>query len=196
MCLQANGHSLIGMLLSRRSVSALVEPAPSDPELDLILDAGLRAPDHGRLRPWRFVLIRGEARQAFGERLAEAVKVRDRRAAPGLVERSRTWPMQYPLLVAVGAVVRPGHPVPESEQLMSAAAAAMNMLNAIHILGYGGIWVTGPNVYDAGVNAALGLAAPSRMVGLLAVGTPRTTTPAPERPLRTAHVMDWVPPAS
>jgi nitroreductase len=65
------------LLLSRQSVGVLEEPAPQGAELDLILDAGLRAPDHGRLRPWRFVLIRGDQRLAWGERLAEAAEARD-----------------------------------------------------------------------------------------------------------------------
>lgn len=181
-------------LLTRRSVGALDEPAPSGRELDLILDVGLRAPDHGRLRPWRFVLIRGEARKAFGELLVEAAKARDRRVPAALLERYRTWPLRCPLLIAVGAAIRPTHPVPEGEQFMSAAAAAMNMLNAIHVLGYGGMWVTGANTYDPRVNTALGFNAPSRLVGLLTVGTPRAAELPPERPNRAAHVAEWSPP--
>ena len=73
--------------------------------------------------------------------------------------------------------------------MLSAGAAAMNMLNAIHMLGYGGIWVTGANTYDPRVNAALGFQSPSRLVGFLAVGTPKTTTLA-ERPQRLAHVVE------
>ena len=79
-------------------------------------------------------------------------------------------------------------------QLLSAGAAAMNMLNAIHLLGYAGIWVTGANAYDARVNEALGFRAPSRLVGFLAVGTsagaPDTTTATP-RPERSAHIFEW-----
>jgi nitroreductase len=67
----------VELLLSRQSANLLQEPAPDGAELDLILDAGLRAPDHGRLRPWRFVLIRGEQRQAWADRLAEAALARD-----------------------------------------------------------------------------------------------------------------------
>ena len=183
-------QDLLDLLLSRQSVGALEEPAPHGTELDLILDAGLRAPDHGRLRPWRFVLIRGEARTTLGECLAEAVKARDRQAPPAQLDRYRAWAQRTPLLIAVGARIRLDHPVPEIEQMLSAGAAAMNMLNAIHMLGYGGMWVTGANTYDPRVNAALGFHAPSRLVGFLAVGTPRTTTPA-ERPERLAHVIEW-----
>ena len=73
--------------------------------------------------------------------------------------------------------------------MLSVGAAAMNML-AIHLLGYGGMWVTGANTYDPSLNAALGFEAPSRLVGFLAVGTPKAT-PRGERPSRAAHTTMW-----
>ena len=180
-------------LLSRRSVGLLQDPAPAGGDLDLILDAGLRAPDHGRLKPWRFAIIRGEARLAYGEKLAEAVAARDPANAATLGERYRAWVRRTPMLIAVGAVVKPGN-IPEIEQLLAAGAAAMNMLNALHMLGYGGMWVTGPNTYDPNVNALLGFEAPSRLVGFLTAGTPvATTAPVPARPERAAHVSEWTP---
>lgn len=182
-------------LLARRSVGLLQEPAPQGADIDLILQAALRAPDHGRLRPWRFVTIRGEARIAFGECLAAAAAKRDPEAATALGERARAWVRRTPLLIAVGVVVKDGK-IPESEQVLSAGAAAMNMLNAAHLLGYGAMWVTGANAYDANVNALLGFEAPSRLVGFLTIGTPAPApTPAPPRPELSAHVTDWQPPA-
>ena len=196
---QRNRLRTLDLLLSRRSTGALAEPAPSGTELDLILEAGLRVPDHGRLRPWRFVLIRGEARTAFGECLAEAIKARDRAAPAALLDRYRAWAVRNPLLIAVGTRIRSGHPVPEIEQVLSAGAAAMNMLNAIHLLGYAGIWVTGANAYDARVNEALGFRAPSRLVGFLGVGTPINALepiPASQRPDQSAHVFEWSGPSA
>jgi len=180
----------LDLLLGRRSVGALDDPAPTGRDLDLILDLGLRAPDHGRLRPWRFVLIRGDARTAFADRLVAAARRRDPAAPQALLDRYRAWPLRTPLLIGVGAVVRAGHVIPESEQILSAGAAAMNMLNAIHLLGYAGMWVTGANAYDPGINASLGFEAPSRLVGFLAVGTPRATA-VMERPSRADHVVEW-----
>ncbi len=177
------------LLLTRQSSGALVEPAPSGADLDLILDAGLRAPDHGRLRPWRFVVIRGDGRLAWGERLAEAAQ-RDPATAEAMAEKHRAWVRRTPLIVAVGAEIRADHKIPEIEQILSAGAAAMNMLNAAHFLGYGGMWVTGPNAYDATLAAALGFEAPSRLVGFLALGTPRPG-PVIERPPREAYVREW-----
>jgi nitroreductase len=182
-------HAL-DFLLDRRSAGALGDPAPSGRDLDLILDLGLRAPDHGRLRPWRFVLIRGEARTAFADRLVAAARRRDPAAPQALLDRYRAWPLRTPLLIGVGAMIRANHVIPEGEQILSAGAAAMNMLNAIHLLGYAGMWVTGANAYDPEINAALGFEAPSRLVGFLAVGTARATATV-ERPSRADHVVEW-----
>ena len=184
---------LLGLLLDRRSVAALEEPAPTEEELGLIVDAGLRAPDHGRLRPWRFALIRGAAREALGDCLVTAARRRDASTPQALLDRYRAWPLRTPLLIAVGAAVRPAHVIPEIEQVLSAGAAAMNMLNAIHLLGYGGMWVTGANTYDPEVNAALGFERPSRLVGFLMVGTPKNSATV-ERPGRMQHVVEWTAP--
>lgn len=182
----------LDQLLARRSVGPLQEPAPSGADLDAILDAGLRAPDHGRLRPWRFVVVRGGARPAFAERLADAARRRDPVNGAALAERVTAWVMRNPMLIAVGGVVKPGN-IPEIEQLLSAGAAAMNMLNALHLLGYGGMWVTGANAYDPAVNALLGFEAPSRLVGFVTAGTPAGTLPPVSRPDRAAHVAEWQP---
>jgi nitroreductase len=180
----------LNLLLNRQSSGALVEPAPSGADLDLILDAGLRAPDHGRLRPWRFVVIRGDAKPKWAERVAEAIKVRDPENAPAMVEKYRAWVQRTPLIVALGAEIKANHKIPEIEQLLSVGAAAMNMLNAAHLLGYAGMWVTGANAYDPAVAAALGFEAPSRLVGFLGLGTPRPG-PTFERPAREGHVREW-----
>jgi nitroreductase len=179
------------LLLNRQSSGALMEPAPNGADLDLILDAGLRAPDHGRLRPWRFVVIRGDAKAKWADRVAEAIQQRDPENAPAMTDKYRAWVQRTPLIVAVGAEIKAGHKIPEIEQMLSAGAAAMNMLNAAHFLGYAGMWVTGANAYDPQVAAALGLEAPSRLVGFLALGTPRPG-PTFARPSLEDHVAEWV----
>lgn len=176
------------MLLARHSPWPLIEPAPSTDELNLVFDMALRAPDHGTLRPWRFAVVQGNAREAMAEVLVAAAKHRDPAADP---ERMRAKAFAAPLIIAMAARVRAGHKVPEIEQLLSGGAAAMNMLNALHLLGYGGFWATGANSHDAHVRRALGFGAQDRLLGFLYVGTPSQAGRPPERPARQAHVRNW-----
>ncbi len=182
---------VLDTLLARVSVSALQEPAPTGAVLDRILETGLRAPDHGRLAPWRFVLIRGGARTALAEVVAQALRLRDPAAPDEAVAKQRAKFLRAPLVIALGARIRPDHKIPEQEQLMSVAAATMNLLNAVHVEGFGAIWVTGANAADRHVQAALGLHPPDRLAGFLFVGTPA----APPTPVRRAaladHVVEW-----
>ncbi len=178
-------------LLSRTSVSALVDPAPSGDALELILRTGLCAPDHGRLAPWRYVLVRGAARARLADVVEEALRRRDPDATAPMIEKQRGKFLRAPLIIALGARIRTDHKVPASEQMLAVAAGAMNLLNAIHATGFGAIWVTGANAYDPAVAAALGLHAPDCLAGFLFVGTP-SARPAPAaRPQLADHVLDW-----
>ncbi len=179
------------LLLSRQSPWPLAEPAPDAAVLDLVFAAAMRAPDHGQLRPWRFVVIRGGARAALGQVFAQAARARDPHDDG---ERFRGKAMAAPLLVALVAHVAAPHKVPESEQVLATGAAVMNMLNALHILGFGGFWATGANAYDERVKAALGLGASDRLLGFLYMGTPKDRLPAPGRPDPREFVREWVAP--
>ncbi len=183
-----SAHPAIVQLLSRQSSWPLVDPAPTAAELQTVLEAALRAPDHGQLQPWRLVLIRGDARHALGDVFVQAAQARDP-AADG--ERFRAKALAAPLLIALGAHLRPGHKVPESEQLLAAGAAAMNMLNALHFLGYGGFWASGANSHDPRVRQALGFDAADRLVGFLYVGTPKERRNPPPRTPHAQFVREW-----
>ncbi|MDB5849081.1 MAG: nitroreductase [Rhodoferax sp.] len=187
----AQQHAL-DLLLSRSSPWPLTDPAPPDSVLNLAFDAALRAPDHGALRPWRFVVIRGAARDALGDLFAEAALARDPDAN---AERMRAKAHAAPIVVALGIHTVPGHKVPEIEQTMTVAAGAMNLLNALHILGYGGFWASGPNAYDTRVRQALGFGPTDRLAGFLYIGTPKEAVRPVPRPPRTAHVREWRGPA-
>ncbi|ABC34843.1 nitroreductase [Burkholderia thailandensis] len=188
-------RGLLGDLLSRRSRWPLTEPAPGPHELDAIFDAALRAPDHGNLRPWRFVVIRGAARHAFGDLLVELADARAPDDPPGSHEHRRAKALAAPLIIALGAALNPTSKVPEIEQLLAVGAAAMNMLNAIHQLGYGGFWATGVDSYEPAMHDTLGFGADERLVGFLFVGTPATPANDTRRPDRDAHVREWLGPA-
>lgn len=187
-----DGTAALTMLLSRQSRWPLVEPGPGDAALDAIFDAALRAPDHGRLRPWRFALVRGDARTELGDLLVETAIARSPDEPAKNLAHRRQAAFAAPVIIVLGAAVSTQTRVPESEQLLSVGAAAMNMLNAIHALGYGGFWATGPDSYDKTLQAALDFDASDKILGFLFVGTPATPDETVTRPPRGNHVREWL----
>lgn len=184
----------LALLHDRTSAAAdtLDEPAPAGADLEAILRAGVAAPDHGALRPWRFVLVRGAARARLGEVFAEATRARAPEADAAEVERQRAKPLRAPLVIAVAARVDVDHPkIPAIEQILSAGAAAQQMQLAANALGYGSVWLTGPNAHDAHVAEALGLDVDDRVVAFLYMGTPRTPLRARQRPDPAGFVTEW-----
>jgi nitroreductase len=189
-----DASNTIETLLSRRSVPALQlrEPGPSREQIDTAIDAALRAPDHGALKPWRFVLIQGAARARLSELLVRRMQQREPATPPGKLEKARNMPLSAPLIIAVGAHLRQDHKVPEVEQLLATGAGVMNLLNAFHAQGYGAIWLTGGNAYDPEVAAALGFDAKERCLGFVYVGSvPAQDSLAPRIVGRDAFVRDW-----
>lgn len=191
-----DGQAALEILLSRQSYWPLVEPGPSDAELDLIFDAALRAPDHGRLRPWRFAFIRGEARDELAEVLVDIAAARSPDEPRSAHEHRRQKAYAAPVIIVLGAAISKGTGVPESEQILSAGAAAMNMLNAIHALNYGGFWAIGADAYDTQLQAALAFEPTDRILGFLFVGSPKSRERSPLRPPRSNHVRQWFGPSS
>lgn len=183
---------VLDSLLARHSTLALCAPAPEGDELQRILATGLTAPDHGRLRPWHYILIRGAARMAFASLVTGAMQARDPATPAGQLERQRARIHATPLIIALVARLRPHPKVPELEQLLTVGAGAMNILNALQASGYGGIWLSGATAYDPAVAAALGIAAPDRLLGFLYAGTPaEPPAPQPARPPLANHVAEW-----
>jgi nitroreductase len=182
----------IDTMISRQSHFPLRDPGPSDEELEQIFDAALRAPDHGRLRPWRFALIRGEARTELAEVLIDIAASRAHEASSERDERQRRKAFAAPVIIVLGAAIASATSIPESEQMLSVGAATMNMLNAIHALGYGGFWATGNDAYDEALQSALDFEPTDKILGFLFVGTPQVAeSPAP-RPVRSDHVREWL----
>lgn len=189
----------IDALFTRASIGPafLAGPGPEGEALRTILAAGTRAPDHGKLRHWRFLVIRGEARARLGEVFAEGLRRRDPSATPPMIEKEFARPLKAPLVVAVAARIDKEHPkIPEVEQLLSAGAAVENMLLAAHALGFGAKWLTGEPAYDPYVWAALGLAPGERLIGFVHVGTATAGPPPMRRPEPEAHVREWTGPAA
>ena len=191
-----NTQAALDALLTRQSVPVpqLAAPGPTQAQIDAACALALRAPDHGPLQPWRFRLIRGEARRELSELLVRATLARDPAAPPAQVERSRNTPLTAPLCIAIGAALQEHPKVPEVEQLLSVGAAVMNLLNAFHVQGYGAVWITGANSFDPSVARALGFAAPLRHLGFVYVGTPQGKAPLRQRVAPRGYVSEWLRP--
>ena len=173
----------IEALLSRRSARALGEPAPDDAALEFIFASAVRAPDHGRLRPWRFVVIRGAALERFGALLAGHLQRAQPQSSPETLERERLKAVRAPRVVVVAAACNAAVKIPVIEQTLSAATAAHAMMLAAAALGFNAMWKTGGAAYDPAVKEALGLRGEDAIVGFLYMGT---ETAAPAAPVRNA----------
>lgn len=170
----------VELLLQRRSVSRLTTPAPADAALQIILQAGLRAPDHAGLKPWRFVLIRDGGQQRFSD-LLKRVATEDGLAAE-TVEKAAQAPFRAPLIIAVIAHCQPHPKVPQWEQVVSAGCALMAMQMAAQAQGFNGIWRSGAWTEHAEVLRALGGQSADKIVGFLYLGTPQFTAVSPVSP--------------
>jgi nitroreductase len=176
----------IEALLGRRTVpqAKMAGPGPGEAELRSMLEAGCAAPDHGRVRPWRFLLVRGEARARLGELFASAAQAENPAASAADIDKQRSAPLRAPLIVVVVTRLdrRPGRP-PEIEQIAATAAAAQNILLAAHAMGYAGKWSTGKNAYMPAIKAGLGVAPDDHVLGFLYIGsfgTPQEPSPRPD----------------
>lgn len=181
-------------LTTRTSPLQLGEPAPDEAALDAMLRAAVRAPDHGRLRPWRFILISGAARQRLGDVLADALHRRDPNLPDQALSKERGKPLRAPLVIVVAAKLREHPGVPAIEQTISAGAAAQNILVAAHALGFGAFWRTGAAAYDDSVKTALGLHREDDVVGFLYVGTPVVAAPPPSMLDPSEFAIRWTGP--
>ncbi len=159
------------LLQQRNSASKLCEPAPDAAEMAEVFAAAARAPDHARLRPWRFRLVEGEARRRLGELYAEAALRRQPSLGEAELDKYRRQPLRAPMLIVVSAVVQQHPKVPKIEQLLSAGCAAYASLLAIEALGYAGIWRTGDHAFDRHVMSGLGMLDNEEIVGFLYVGS-------------------------
>ena len=163
------------------------DPAPDAGALRLMFDAAVRAPDHGRLRPWRFLVIQGEGRTKFGGLLADCARRTKPNATAEALERERQKAFRAPLIIVVAAIIQPSAKVPVIEQILSAGAAAQNILLAAFTLGFNAVWKTGDAAYDETVKAALGLEKKDAIVGIMYVGTEEAQSPGPARPAAQAR---------
>ena len=187
-------QEILDFLLQRRSTKAaqLTEPGPTAAQLQAILTAAARVPDHKKLEPWRFIVFEGEARASFGRVLLKACLAEDKETpSAARLETERTRFLRAPTVVAVISRVTPNPAAPEWEQVLSCGAAAFNMCLAANALGFGTCWITEWYSYSEGVRAGLGLAANERSAGFVYIGTAKEQQPDRERPQLAKIVTRW-----
>ena len=180
---------------TRRSVPSkqLGEPGPDHATLLRMLSSAVRVPDHGKLVPFRFIRLQGEARHALGDLLAARTLHLQPDAADAVVEKDRARFSHAPVIITVVARLTPGHKVPEQEQLLTAGSVCFALLQAAQALGFGAQWLTGWMAYDDAVAATLGLSADERIAGFIHIGTPTRDARERERPDAQALLADWTP---
>ena len=184
-------NDTLQFLQQRNSAPKLTEPGPSEPELEQMFRAAMRAPDHARLRPWRFLTVAGERRHALGEVLAKALAQRNPDSDEVAREKAANAPLRAPLVVVVIARIGEHPKVPPIEQQLSAGCAAHGLLLAAEALGYAGVWRTGDAAFDRGVMDSLGLAGNEEIIGFLYLGT-RQGDPKPLPQMEPAdYVSRW-----
>ncbi|TWV43433.1 nitroreductase [Streptomyces misionensis] len=162
-------------LLTRRSEHHLVDPAPGDEEFAYLRRVAATAPDHGLLRPWRWILLRGDDRKELGACFAEEAPESRR-------SQAATKPQRAPLLASLVFAPACGHKVPEWEQLAAASAMTHSLMLLLHARGFGSIWRTGAGVGSSRVRRLLELRDGEQCLGWLYIGTPKASGSRRRRP--------------
>jgi len=180
---------VLRFLSTRRSASALTlsGPAPSAAELDQLLHLATRVPDHGKLSPWRFVILEGADKARFAERLEAIATARADTQAVAKLGKLKV----PPLCVAVISSPKLDASIPEWEQRLSAGAVCATLLHATLAMGYGANWITDWYAYDPEANRVLGLEGPERVAAFMLMGTPREPPLERERPELAPLVTRW-----
>ncbi len=173
--------AVLATLLDRRSTAALVEPGPSPTQVDTILRAATTAPDHGRIRPWRFVVVSGAARERFADALEDGGAARDPDIPDTVRSKLRSKAFVAPTLIAVVAAPRPAK-VERWEQVASAACTGYAIVLAAHALGLGAMWKSVPFRTGPKLQEMLAMGDDDELLGWVLVGTPADPASITGRP--------------
>jgi nitroreductase len=169
-------------ILTRHSV-AKVKPDPIPHEMiEKLLHAAVQAPNHYRVRPWRFVVLTGNGRAALGEVMAQSLKILNPELPDSALEIERVKPLRAPVLIAVGVYKSADPRVLEIENICAVAAAVENLLLAAHSAGLGAMWRTGPAARDPEIKKFLGFEPDQELLSFVYVGYPDLNVPVADRP--------------
>ena len=184
--------SPLSLLQTRRSGRPrdMAAPGPDDAQLDAMLTIAMRTPDHGKLAPWRFVIVGADQRDRLAEVITAAYRAERPQAARLEIEALENFARQAPSLVVVLSSPKPESHIPLWEQELSAGAACMNLLHAAHAMGFVAGWLTGWAAYSDAVRDAFG-AAPARIAGFVFIGSPSQPLEERARPDLGQTVSHW-----
>jgi len=181
------------LLHNRRTIPAqfLSEPGPDDRTIRSLLTIASRVPDHGKLVPWRFIVIRGEARKRFSASFCEMALKRDPSLAGEGLEKEKTRFTRAPVIIAVVSRAASHPKIPEWEQVLSAGACCMNLVMAAHAYGFVGNWLTEWMAYDDEALAMIGIDREEKVAGFIHIGTP--SVPPSDRPRPDLdEIVSWI----
>jgi len=192
-----SSKALLDFLKTRRSAttSLLTAPGPTHEQLTEILTVGLRVPDHGKLEPWRLIVVQGDARLILGKRLAEDFYSEKNTFTPEqqqklthIITNSVT---DVPLMIYVVSSPLKEARIPEDEQLLSAGAVCMNLLWAANAMGYGANWISGWLAYSEQARKTVGIRTDEKIAGVIFIGTASNKNPDRKRPNLAEKVSYW-----
>jgi len=183
----------LSLLLSRRSGKPrdMIAPGPDAAQMGNILHAASRVPDHGKLAPWRFIVVGADQREALAALLTKAYRAEKPDAGRLELDAMEQFARQAPSLVVVLSSPKKESKIPLWEQELSVGAACMQLLNAVHAQGFVGGWLTGWPSYSAAVHAAFG-SEEERIAGFIFIGSPSKAQEERPRPEPDAVISHWI----
>ena len=173
---------------TRNSVPLLTDPAPTSEEMSEVYKGALRAPDHARLRPWKFIEVRGDSRDKLAKIFIDTATALNSDLSENEISKLEKAPHRAPMVIILAANIKEHPKVPEIEQIISLGAAAQNILLGIHEIGYSAVWRTGKMAFNPEITKFLGLEENFKIIGYLYVGT----STGKEKPIPELEIQDFL----
>ena len=173
---------------TRNSVPLLTDPAPTSEEMSEVYKGALRAPDHARLRPWKFIEVRGDSRDKLAKIFIDTATALNSDLSENEISKLEKAPHRAPMVIILAANIKEHPKVPEIEQIISLGAAAQNILLGIHEIGYSAVWRTGSMAFNPEITKFLGLEENYKIIGYLYVGT----STGKEKPIPELEIQDFL----
>lgn len=173
---------------TRNSVPLLTDPAPTSEEMSEVYKGALRAPDHARLRPWKFIEVRGDSRDKLAKIFIDTASALNSDLSENEISKLEKAPHRAPMVIILAANIKEHPKVPEIEQIISLGAAAQNILLGIHEIGYSAVWRTGNMAFNPEITKFLGLEENFKIIGYLYVGT----STGKEKPIPELEIQDFL----